>query len=247
MGSPLFFLDYYAAGKLDVDVATQVIGGIARGCELAGCALVGGETAEMPGLYMAGDYDLAGFAVGIAEKERLITGREVQVGDCLIGLASSGPHANGYSLIRKVVDRSQQSLESVVEGRCLADWLLTPTRIYVKTILALLKQVPVSAIAHITGGGISENLPRVIPRETSALIDLQSWKRPAIFGWLQQQGRIEEREMLRTFNCGIGMIICVRPEDAPDSLAHLQSLGETAMVIGEIIAGTGHVSYANPF
>lgn len=240
---PLFFLDYYATGKLDVAVAAAVVGGIARGCELAGCALVGGETAEMPGMYGPGDYDLAGFAVGIAEKDRLITGEDVRVGDRLIGLAASGPHSNGYSLIRKVIERWRQPLDTQLDGKPLADWLLAPTRIYARSILSLLARIPIQAIAHITGGGITENLPRVIPAETGAAIDLCAWERPPIFRWLQDQGRIDEPEMLRTFNCGLGMIVCVRPEDESAALAHLRSAGETAFAVGEIVTGARQVTY----
>ncbi|MGY6214279.1 phosphoribosylformylglycinamidine cyclo-ligase [Methylolobus aquaticus] len=240
---PLFFLDYYATGKLDVGVAADVISGIARGCELAGCALVGGETAEMPGMYRPGDYDLAGFAVGIAEKDRLITGQDVRVGDRLIGLASSGPHSNGYSLIRKVIERSRCSLGAELDGKPLADWLLAPTRIYVRSLLALLTQIPVRAIAHVTGGGITENLPRVLPVTMSAEIDLGAWQQPEIFRWLQEQGNIDESEMLRTFNCGIGMILCVGPDDESTALAELRASGETALALGTIIDGAGPVRY----
>lgn len=241
---PLFFLDYYATGKLDVDAAAEVIEGIARGCELAGCALVGGETAEMPGMYQEGDYDLAGFAVGIVERDRLLTGRDLTPGDRLIGLASSGPHANGYSLIRKILARSGAGLDHRLEGRPLQDWLLVPTRIYVKSLLQLLERIPVRAIAHITGGGMTENLPRVLPRGTRALVDPAAWSWPPIFRWLQQQGGVERSEMLRTFNCGVGMIVAVRPEHESSALAELQTLGETAFVLGEIIAGENGVSYA---
>lgn len=242
---PLFFLDYYATGKLDVEVAANVIGGIAAGCELAGCALVGGETAEMPGMYGPGDYDLAGFAVGIVEKERLLTGENVRVGDRLIGLPSSGPHSNGYSLIRKVIERSGSGLEQRLEAKALGDWLLEPTRIYVKPVLKLLERAQVRAIAHITGGGITENLPRVLPPGVQALIDLDVWQWPAIFLWLQEHGNIDEGEMLRTFNCGIGMILCVAAEDESAALTELQALGETAFVIGEVVPGNTCVHYLN--
>jgi phosphoribosylformylglycinamidine cyclo-ligase len=242
---PLFFLDYYATGRLDVDVAATVIEGIARGCELAGCALVGGETAEMPGMYGAGDYDLAGFAVGIVEKERLLTGQDVRPGDRLIGLASSGPHSNGYSLIRKVLQRSGAALARPLEGRSLEERLLEPTRIYVKPVLQLLEQTPIRAIAHITGGGITENLPRVLPEGVQAVIDLDAWQWPVIFRWLQDHGNIDQGEMLRTFNCGIGMILCVAPKDEAAALAALRALGETACVIGEIVSGDPSVHYLN--
>ena len=240
---PLFFLDYYATGKLDVDIAADVIRGIARGCEIAGCALVGGETAEMPGMYREGDYDLAGFAVGIVEKDRVLNGRDVQTGDRLIGLASSGPHSNGYSLIRKILQHSGSSLEHQLNGTALSDWLLAPTRIYVKSLLQLFEQTPVRAIAHITGGGITENLPRVLPPGVRALVDPDAWDWPPIFGWLQRQGNVERHEMLRTFNCGIGMIIVVSPRDQAAALRVLQQLGEQPQVIGEIVAGETGVVY----
>lgn len=240
---PLFFLDYYATGKLDVEVASTVIAGIGRGCELAGCALVGGETAEMPGMYTPGDYDLAGFCVGIVEKTAIVDGRRVQPGDRLIGLASSGPHANGYSLIRKILERAGLGLETEVEGKSLADWLLAPTRIYVKPLLELMKSFEVRAIAHITGGGITENLPRVLPPGTMAQIRKNAWKRPAIFRWLQEQGRVEEAEMFRTFNCGVGMIVCVTAGDEDRVLDFLHGAGERAFPIGEIVAGEPAVRY----
>lgn len=240
---PLFFLDYYATGKLDVEVASTVIAGIGRGCELAGCALVGGETAEMPGMYAPGDYDLAGFCVGIVEKAAIVDGRRVQPGDRLIGLASSGPHANGYSLIRKILERAGLGLETEVEGKSLADWLLAPTRIYVKPLLELMKSVEVRAIAHVTGGGITENLPRVLPPGAMAQIRKNAWERPAIFRWLQEQGRVEEAEMLRTFNCGVGMIVCVTAEDEGRALDFLHGAGERAFPIGEIVAGEPAVRY----
>lgn len=232
---PLFFLDYYATGKLDVDTAAAVIGGIGRGCELAGAALVGGETAEMPGMYADGDYDLAGFCVGIVEKDRLIDGSKVRAGDKLIGIASSGPHSNGYSLIRKIVEKSGVSLHDTVNGKHLGRALLEPTRIYVKPLLELLKAVPVHALAHITGGGITENLPRVLPKELSANIQFSSWQMPEIFLWLQQQGNVDLADMLVTFNCGIGMIVCVAAEDEAATLRILEQQGETAVTIGEII------------
>ena len=236
---PLFFLDYYATGKLDVNTAASVIEGIGKGCEQAGAALVGGETAEMPGMYADGDYDLAGFCVGIVEKDRIIDGSKVQPGDKLIALASSGPHSNGYSLIRKIVARSGLSWTDKVNGKPLGETLLTPTRIYVKPLLELLKTVPVHAMAHITGGGITENLPRVLPNGLNAQIELSSWQLPEIFAWLQQQGNVELADMLVTFNCGVGMIVCVAAADAAASLEILQQQGETAFVIGEIVAGDG--------
>ncbi|CAL1239588.1 phosphoribosylformylglycinamidine cyclo-ligase [Candidatus Methylocalor cossyra] len=236
---PLLFLDYYATGRLDVETAAAVIAGIGRGCEAAGCALVGGETAEMPGFYGAGDYDLAGFCVGVVDKAALLDGSRVRLGDRLIGLASSGPHANGYSLIRKILERTGCRGDEPLEGRPLLDWLLEPTRIYVRPLLELARSLGVHAYAHITGGGITENLPRVLPAGTRALIDLSAWRPPAIFHWLRDQGRIAEAEMLRTFNCGIGMIACVAPEDEAAALAQLTAAGETAYVLGEVVAAEG--------
>jgi phosphoribosylformylglycinamidine cyclo-ligase len=236
---PLFFLDYYATGKLDVEIATRVISGIARGCELAGAALVGGETAEMPGMYAAEDYDLAGFSVGVVEKESIIDGSDVRVGDALIGLASSGPHSNGYSLIRKIIERTGSKLDDTLDGKPLAEWLLAPTRIYVKPLLSLMGTVKVHALAHITGGGLTENIPRVMPSGTSARIDTGSWQRPAIFDWLQRMGNIDRNEMFRTFNCGTGMVVCVAADDADRTLAHLEAQGETARFIGRIEAEDG--------
>jgi phosphoribosylformylglycinamidine cyclo-ligase len=233
---PLFFLDYYASGALDVDVAADVVNGIAEGCRQAGCALIGGETAEMPGMYKAGDYDLAGFCVGIVEKASILTGDRVRVGDALIGLASSGPHSNGYSLIRKVLELGQVSLSEPLDGASLGQQLLEPTRIYARSALALIDSHEVHALAHITGGGLSENLPRVLPTGTRARIDLSSWRLPAVFGWLQQQGNIAEAEMLRTFNCGVGLIACVPAEQAAAACAQLAELGEQAWVIGSIEA-----------
>ncbi len=202
---PLLFLDYYASGRLEVDAAAQVIEGIARGCELAGCALLGGETAELPGLYRNADFDLAGFCVGAVNKPRLIDGSSVQPGDVVLGLASSGPHSNGYSLIRKIVERSGQSLDVVIAGQSLRSLLLAPTRIYVKSLLRLLDSIEVKAIAHITGGGLPENVPRVLPSGTAAELDLGAWPVAPVFDWLRQQGNIEPSEMRRTFNCGVGM------------------------------------------
>ena len=232
---PLFFLDYYATGKLDVDVAANVIKGIANGCEQSGCALVGGETAEMPGMYHEGDYDLAGFCVGVVEKSEIIDGSQVKVGDALIALASSGPHSNGYSLIRKVIDvAGVNPAEAQLEGRPLADHVLAPTKIYVKSILQLVKHVNVHAIAHLTGGGFWENIPRVLPNSVKAVINENSWQWPAVFNWLQQQGNITDYEMYRTFNCGVGMIIALPQEDVETALGLLQQAGETAWVIGDI-------------
>ena len=231
---PLFFLDYYATGQLDVDLATQVIAGITQGCELAGAALVGGETAEMPGMYQQHDYDLAGFAVGIVEKNAIIDGSQVQAGDILIGLASSGIHSNGYSLVRKILEYSQTPLEQDFDGHPLGEVLLEPTRIYVKPLLQLMKTIPLHALAHITGGGLLENVPRVLPTGLGAYIDTTSWVRPPIFNWLQQQGQIENQEMYRTFNCGIGMVICVAAEFAAAAVKALEEMGETAWQIGMV-------------
>ncbi len=231
---PLFFLDYYATGKLDVDTATDVVAGIARGCELAGAALIGGETAEMPGMYQAEDYDLAGFCVGVVEKDKLIDGRSVQPGDSLIALASSGPHSNGYSLIRKVLEVSGASFDDDLDGRPLIDRLLEPTHIYVKSLLTLFETMEVRSLCHVTGGGLPENLPRVLPEGTRAVIDTGSWEWPTVFGWLQEQGNIETAEMYRTFNCGVGMVICVPAAQQAACLERLQALGEQAWVIGRI-------------
>lgn len=234
---PLFFLDYYATGKLNVDMAASVVTGIGEGCKLAGCSLVGGETAEMPGMYEGEDYDLAGFCVGIVEKAEIIDGSAVHVGDTLIGLASSGPHSNGYSLIRKVIEVSGADIHNEsIDGTTLGEALLTPTRIYVKSILALVEHahVPVHAISHITGGGLLENIPRVLPENAKAVIDTTSWKKPAIFDWLQTNGNIDDTEMHRTFNCGIGMVVCVPSEVAETALDTLHAAGEDAFIIGHI-------------
>jgi len=232
---PLFFLDYYATSKLNVDMATSVISGIGTGCKLAGCALVGGETAEMPGMYQGEDYDLAGFCVGIVEKSAIVDGREVKVGDKLVGLKSSGPHSNGYSLIRKILEVTKTDLlNEKVDGQRLCDALLAPTRIYVKPVLQLIHHCRIHAIAHITGGGLLENIPRVLPSHTKAVLDSKTWKMQDVFKWLQQQGNISDTEMYRTFNCGIGMVICVPKELADETLATLTASGEKALVIGEI-------------
>ena len=235
---PLFFLDYYATAHLDVDMTLSVIEGISKGCELAGAALVGGETAEMPGMYHQGEYDLAGFCVGIVEKAAIIDGSQIQAGDALIGIASSGTHSNGYSLIRKILEIPNPpfSLDKDFEGRALGEVLLEPTRIYVKSLLQLIQKMPVHGLAHITGGGLLENVPRILPTGLCANINTQSWIRPPIFDWLQQQGNITNREMYRTFNCGIGMVICVAQENLEKALKHLKEMGEMAWVIGEIEA-----------
>jgi len=236
---PLFFLDYYATGKLHVDVATDVVKGIALGCEQAGAALVGGETAEMPGLYQKGEYDLAGFAVGVVEKDEIIDGRKVAPGDVLIGMQSSGAHSNGYSLIRKIIDMTDTDLLERFAGKTLGETLLQPTRIYVKPLLSLFKKVQVHALAHITGGGLLENLPRVLPENCVAQIDKNSWKQPKIFQWIQQNGNVEDEEMFRTFNCGVGMVIVVKAEDADKTIHHLTQQGETVFLIGKISERTG--------
>ncbi len=234
---PLFFLDYYATGKLDIETAAAVVNGIADGCELSGCSLVGGETAEMPGMYEGSDYDLAGFCVGIAEKSELIDGSKVATGDTLIGLASSGPHSNGYSLIRKVLEvTGVDPATTMLDGEPLIDLLMAPTKIYVKTLLGLIAQTPVHALAHITGGGLLENIPRVLPDSTKAVIDTKAWKRPAVFDWLQSGGNIDEQEMHRTLNCGVGMVICVPPESVQTAMDFLDANGEDAFILGKIEA-----------
>lgn len=236
---PLFFLDYFATGKLNVDTAAAVIEGIAKGCELAGSALVGGETAEMPGMYADGEYDLAGFCVGIVEKALLIDGSKVKVGDQLIGIASSGPHSNGYSLIRKIIEHSNSSLSQPFNKKSLGETLLEPTKIYVKSLLELINHVEVHALAHITGGGITENLPRVLPEAVNAEIRLTSWELPEIFQWLQKHGNVSLPDMLTTFNCGIGMIVCVAAEDVAMTIKVLQDQGETVFAIGSCVDGNG--------
>ena len=231
---PLFFLDYYATGGLNVGNATNVVSGIGAGCEQAGCALIGGETAEMPGMYSGEDYDLAGFAVGIVEKSKIIDQKKVAIGDCLIGLASSGPHSNGYSLIRKIIEVSNADLGSEFGNSTLGETLLEPTTIYVKTIDTLSQSVDIHALAHITGGGITENVPRVLPDNAQAHIKLNSWTRPAIFDWLQANGNVTDQEMYRTFNCGLGMIICVSADQAQQALDILNLESEQAFIIGSV-------------
>lgn len=231
---PLFFLDYYATSKLDIDVATSVVSGIADGCALSGAALVGGETAEMPSMYRDGDYDLAGFCVGVVEKDNVIDGSQVQTGDVLIGLASSGPHSNGYSLIRKILERSQDTLSTPFSESTLGEQLLAPTKIYVKSLLKLHKHINIHALSHITGGGLLENIPRVLPANVDAILDSSCWQRPAIFDWLQKEGNIIDEEMYRTFNNGIGMVVCVAKEDVMNALRHLANSGENATVIGHV-------------
>ncbi|MFO1408541.1 MAG: phosphoribosylformylglycinamidine cyclo-ligase [Steroidobacteraceae bacterium] len=234
---PIFFLDYYATGKLRVEVAERVIKGIVEGCLQAGCALVGGETAEMPGMYEGDDYDLAGFCVGLVEKDALIDGSRTAAGDAIIGLAASGPHSNGYSLIRRLLAMSGAGPDTMLDGVPLYDRLLAPTRIYVKSVLALMAEVPVHSVAHITGGGPTGNIPRVLPDGLEAVIDERRWHRPAVFDWLQRAGNVEREEMHRTFNCGLGMTICVPGADADRAIALLRARGEDATLVGEVRRG----------
>lgn len=231
---PLFFLDYFACGKLDVGTAANVIKGIAAGCEESGCALVGGETAEMPGMYPAGEYDLAGFVVGCVDKENIIDGTTISEGDVVLGLASSGAHSNGYSLIRKMIEKSGVDMESDFHGRKFKDVVMMPTKLYVKSILALLETMPVKGMAHITGGGITENIPRVLPAGLTAEINASSWKMPPLFKWLQAEGNIADNEMYKTFNCGVGMAIIVSLENAAEAQKVLAAKGETVYQIGVI-------------
>ena len=231
---PLFFLDYFACGKLDVPTATRVIKGIASGCEQSGCALIGGETAEMPGMYPPGEYDLAGFAVGVVEKENIIDGKAIVPGDVVLGLASSGAHSNGYSLIRKIIERAKPNLDADFHGKSLREAILAPTRIYVKPMLELLKQVKVKGIAHITGGGLTENIPRILQDGRTATIQKNAWPRPPLFSWLQEHGNVAESEMHRVFNCGVGMVVVVDKSDAAVAKDLLRSLGETVWAIGTI-------------
>jgi phosphoribosylformylglycinamidine cyclo-ligase len=231
---PLFFLDYFSCGKLDVDTAARVIKGIAAGCEQAGCALIGGETAEMPGMYPDGEYDLAGFAVGVAEKAKLIDGSKIAPGDVVLGLASSGILSNGDSLVRRIIDVAKPDLDAAFDGRTLADALMQPTRIYVKPLLKLMQAMEVKGMAHITGGGLVENIPRVLPDNVTAEIKKNAWQMPPLFGWLQQNGNVAESEMHRVFNCGIGMVVIVSAEDADKAKALLSDAGETVWQIGEI-------------
>jgi phosphoribosylformylglycinamidine cyclo-ligase len=231
---PLFFLDYFACSSLNVDVAETVINGIAEGCTLAGCSLVGGETAEMPGMYQPGEYDLAGFCVGVVEKDEIITGQGVSAGDMLIAIASSGCHSNGYSLVRKIISVTNQDLSELLAGKTLLNHLLEPTRIYVKQILGLINEVPIKAIAHITGGGLIENIPRVIPEDLAVKIEANSWKLPPIFEWLREKGNVDSHEMYKTFNCGVGIILCVDNENVRKTLSYLTDIGEDAWVIGQI-------------
>ncbi|AOY01296.1 phosphoribosylformylglycinamidine cyclo-ligase [Jeongeupia sp. USM3] len=237
---PLFFLDYFACGKLDVDTATEVIRGIAHGCELSGCALIGGETAEMPGMYPVGEYDLAGFAVGVVEKSKIITGDSIVAGDVVLGLASNGAHSNGYSLVRKILHLTEADYAAEFDaGKSLADVVIAPTRIYVKPILKLLESLTVKGMAHITGGGITENVPRVLPTNVVAQIDAKSWTLPKLFQWLQKEGNVEAQEMYKTFNCGVGMVVIVSAQDAAAAKALLEAEGETVYTLGAVRARNG--------
>ena len=236
---PLFFLDYFATGKLDVDTAASVITGIAEGCKQSGCALVGGETAEMPGMYHGEDYDVAGFCVGVVEKSEIIDGSKVQSGDALIALGASGPHSNGYSLVRKILEVSNTDPSTTdLDGKPLADHLLAPTKIYVKSVLELIEKIDVHAIAHLTGGGFWENIPRVLPEGMQAVIDESSWQWPAVFNWLQQTGNVSRHEMYRTFNCGVGMVIALPEASVESAIALLTAAGEKAWKIGTLTASS---------
>jgi phosphoribosylformylglycinamidine cyclo-ligase len=231
---PLFFLDYFACGRLDVDIATRVVKGIASGCEQAGCALIGGETAEMPGMYPDQEYDLAGFAVGVVEKDRIIDGQSITEGDAVLGLASSGAHSNGYSLIRKILEESHTDIAANLNGKVLMDTIMEPTRIYVKPLLDLLKHFPVKGMAHITGGGLVENIPRILPEGLSAVLKRSAWVMPELFSWLQQQGKITDHEMHRVFNCGIGMVLIISNDHVEAVMKELSNAGEVVWHIGAI-------------
>ncbi|MBR0128907.1 MAG: phosphoribosylformylglycinamidine cyclo-ligase, partial [Neisseriaceae bacterium] len=232
---PLFFLDYFACGKLNVEQAAEVIKGIAQGCEQSGCALIGGETAEMPDMYPVGEYDLAGFAVGVAEKEQLITGKEIVAGDCVLGLASNGIHSNGFSLVRKILAKANPDLDAEFDnGKSLKDAILAPTRLYVKPLLAVMKTIKIKGMAHITGGGLLENIPRVLPENTVAEIKANAWKMPKLFKWLQENGNVAQNEMYRTFNCGIGMVVIISAQDKQKTIDLLQQQGETVFDLGLI-------------
>ena len=242
---PLFFLDYYASGKLNVGVGERVIAGIVEGCVQAGCALVGGETAEMPGMYHGADYDLAGFCVGIVEKEAIIDGSKTRAGDLVLGLPSSGPHSNGFSLIRKILQVSDADHHAVdLDGVSLIERVMTPTRIYVKPLLKLMREVPVHGLSHITGGGLVDNIPRVLPDGLEVVLERSSWPRAAVFEWLQQQGKVTDAEMYRVFNCGIGMTVHVSANDAPHAIGILREAGQEALVIGEVRTGSRGVVIA---
>src|SRR5882724_8973611 len=241
---PLYFLDYFASGKLDVDVAERVIAGIVEGCVQAGCALVGGETAEMPGMYHGADYDLAGFCVGVVEKEAIIDGSKTRAGDVVLGLPSSGPHSNGFSLIRKILQLSAADIRADLQGVSLIDRLMAPTRIYVKPVLRLIAELPVHGLSHITGGGLVENIPRVLPDGLEVVLERKAWRREALFEWLQQQGKIADAEMYRVFNCGIGMTVHIAANDAQRAIGILREAGQEALVIGEIRSGSRGVVIA---
>lgn len=242
---PLLFLDYYATGKLNVDVAAKVIEGIGKGCQLAGAALVGGETAEMPGMYEGEDYDLAGFCVGVVEKNQIIDGHKVAPGDIIIGIASSGPHSNGYSLIRKIIEVAGADLSTPCGSTTLADALMAPTQIYNKPLLALQREVKPHALAHITGGGLLENIPRVLPEGCSAVLDTSSWELPPVFAWLAEAGGVAEEEMYRTFNCGVGMAVIVGPAKAEAAIQLLSEQGLDCWELGRIEAGDGSVTFTS--
>ena len=241
---PLFFLDYFATGKLDVGVGERVVAGIVDGCVQAGCALVGGETAEMPGMYHGEDYDLAGFCVGIVEKAGIIDGSATRAGDVVLGLPSSGPHSNGFSLIRKLLQLSGADLDTLLDGVSLVDRLMAPTRIYVKPLLRLIAELPVHGLAHITGGGLVENIPRVLPDGLEVVLERKAWRREVVFDWLQRQGQVADAEMYRVFNCGIGMTVHLQPSDADRAIALLSDLGQEALVIGEVRSGSRGVVIA---
>ncbi|GIX24336.1 MAG: phosphoribosylformylglycinamidine cyclo-ligase [Caldimonas manganoxidans] len=237
---PLFFLDYFACGKLDVDTAARVVGGIARGCEESGCALIGGETAEMPGMYPPGEYDLAGFCVGVVEKSGIVDGRDIAPGDVVLGLSSSGVHSNGYSLVRKIVERvGPAGLPATLDGQPFRDRVMAPTRLYVKPVLQAMKTVRIKGMAHITGGGLLENIPRCLPAHTKAVLQGDAWPRPEIFQWLQREGAVAESEMHRTFNCGIGFVLVVAPSEAARAAEVLRQQGQTVYTIGRIEARQG--------
>jgi phosphoribosylformylglycinamidine cyclo-ligase len=241
---PLFFLDYFATGKLDVGVGERLIAGIVEGCVQAGCALVGGETAEMPGMYHGEDYDLAGFCVGVVEKDAIIDGSATRAGDVVLGLPSSGPHSNGFSMIRKILQVAGADLNAPLDGVNLIDRLMAPTRIYVKPLLRLIAELPVHGLSHITGGGLVENIPRVLPEGLEVVLERKSWRREAVFDWLQRQGQVAEAEMYRVFNCGIGMTIHLAPDAADRAIGILRDAGQEALVIGEVRAGTRGVVIA---
>jgi phosphoribosylformylglycinamidine cyclo-ligase len=241
---PLFFLDYYATGKLEVDIAARVVNGIVEGCVQAGCALVGGETAEMPGMYHGEDYDLAGFCVGIVEKDSIIDGTKTSAGDIVLGLPSSGPHSNGFSMIRKILSVANADIEADVDGTALIDRLMAPTRIYVKPLLTLIQALPVHGISHITGGGLLDNIPRVIPDGLEVVLERKAWRNETVFEWLQKAGRVADQEMYRVFNCGIGMTVQVAPQDADRAVTLLREAGQEALVIGEVKSGTRGVVIA---